>query len=114
MNIINYCYYDENGNNLNLFKRFPIFPNIFVREKDLSKESLLKEVGKSCFHCEDDYDVTAINCLKSLINCDNILSTLRDPTYRYFKQEVNKKIKYFMNDFIMYSIEYPASESKEN
>ena len=92
---------------------FPIIPNIFIIKKDLSIEYLCKEVGKLYFHCGNDNDENIIKYLKSLINYDDILSAVRYPSYRYLKQEVNKKTKYFMKDLISHNTNCALSESEE-
>ena len=37
--------------------------------------------------------------MKSLINNDNVLSAIRDPEYRYLKQNIYKKNKVFHGKF---------------
>ena len=103
LNIINYCYYDDGSKDLNLFEEFPIIPNLFINEKDLSIEYLCKEVGKSYFKCGYDHDENTIKGMKSLINNDNFLSVIKDPAYRYLKQNIYKKTMYFMENLIRHN-----------
>ena len=88
LNIINYCYYDETKKDLKLHENFPIIPNLFIDEKHLSSEYLCKEVGKSYVNHQDE---NIIKGMKSLINNEDVLSAIRDPCYRYLKDNVYKK-----------------------